>query len=109
MSWSAQHRCGTPLLWRVGCGPSPSGCCSRRDLPGPVQRCAHGAGDAQERTRMAEVVGPGDPDDGSGAAGPMSVLVVIPTYNERDNIEPLLTRLHAAVPDADALVVDDGS
>ena len=58
---------------------------------------------------MAEVVGPGDPDDVSGAAGPMSVLVVIPTYNERDNIEPLLTRLHAAVPDADALVVDDGS
>jgi dolichol-phosphate mannosyltransferase len=37
------------------------------------------------------------------------VLVVIPTYNERDNIEPLLTRLHTAVPDADALVVDDGS
>ena len=42
-----------------------------------------------------------------GSAG--SVLVVIPTYNERDNIEPLLARLHAAVPDADALVVDDGS
>jgi dolichol-phosphate mannosyltransferase len=37
------------------------------------------------------------------------VLVVIPTYNERDNIEQLLTRLHAAVPGADALVVDDGS
>ena len=32
-----------------------------------------------------------------GPAG--SVLVVIPTYNERDNIEPLLARLHAAVPD----------
>jgi dolichol-phosphate mannosyltransferase len=42
-----------------------------------------------------------------GSAG--SVLVVIPTYNERDNIEPLLARLHAAVPEADALVVDDGS
>jgi len=38
-----------------------------------------------------------------------SVLVVIPTYNERDNLEPLLTRMHAAVPDADVLVVDDGS
>ena len=37
------------------------------------------------------------------------MLVVIPTYNERDNIEPLLARLHAAVPDADVLVVDDGS
>jgi dolichol-phosphate mannosyltransferase len=61
---------------------------------------------------MTEPVGPGDPDgtrDGGGPGGPASVLVVIPTYNERDNLEPLLTRLHAAVPDADALVVDDGS
>ena len=37
------------------------------------------------------------------------VLVVIPTYNERDNLEPLLARMHAVVPDADVLVVDDGS
>jgi dolichol-phosphate mannosyltransferase len=37
------------------------------------------------------------------------VLVVTPTYNERLNIEPVLTRLRAAVPDADVLVVDDGS
>lgn len=37
------------------------------------------------------------------------VLVVIPTYNERDNIGPVLSRLHAAVPQAHALVVDDGS
>ena len=47
------------------------------------------------------------PDGSATAAG--SVLVVIPTYNERDNIEPLLVRLHAAVPEADALIVDDGS
>lgn len=37
------------------------------------------------------------------------VLVVIPTYNERDNLEPIVTRLHAALPKAHALVVDDGS
>ncbi|HEX2130951.1 MAG TPA: polyprenol monophosphomannose synthase [Actinophytocola sp.] len=37
------------------------------------------------------------------------VLVVIPTYNERDNIEPIVTRLHAALPKAHVLVVDDGS
>jgi dolichol-phosphate mannosyltransferase len=37
------------------------------------------------------------------------VLVVIPTYDERDNLGPLLSRLHAAVPAADVLVVDDGS
>jgi dolichol-phosphate mannosyltransferase len=37
------------------------------------------------------------------------VLVVIPTYNEADNLEPILDRLHAAVPSASVLVVDDGS
>jgi dolichol-phosphate mannosyltransferase len=35
--------------------------------------------------------------------------VVIPTYNERDNIERILGRLFSAVPAAHALVVDDAS
>ena len=37
------------------------------------------------------------------------MLVIIPTYNERENLPPILDRLLAAVPDADVLVVDDGS
>ncbi|HEX7662514.1 MAG TPA: polyprenol monophosphomannose synthase [Pseudonocardiaceae bacterium] len=37
------------------------------------------------------------------------VLVIIPTYNERDNLGPILDRLAAALPTAHALVVDDGS
>jgi dolichol-phosphate mannosyltransferase len=37
------------------------------------------------------------------------VLVIIPTYNERENIVTILGRLRAAVPHADALVVDDNS
>ncbi|WP_158889433.1 polyprenol monophosphomannose synthase [Amycolatopsis anabasis] len=37
------------------------------------------------------------------------VLVVIPTYNERENIGPILRRLHEALPAVHALVVDDGS
>src|SRR5829696_5591774 len=37
------------------------------------------------------------------------VLVVIPTYNEAENLEALVGRLRASVPEADALVVDDGS
>ena len=45
------------------------------------------------------------PDD----AGPRSVLVVIPTYNERDNVEEILRRLLAATPQVHALVVDDAS
>ncbi len=37
------------------------------------------------------------------------VLVIVPTYNEKDNIERVVGRLRAAVPAADVLVVDDGS
>jgi dolichol-phosphate mannosyltransferase len=37
------------------------------------------------------------------------VLVVIPTYNESENIEPIVGRVRTAVPSADVLVVDDGS
>ena len=39
----------------------------------------------------------------------MRVLVVVPTYDERDNLLPIAARLHAAVPEAHLLVVDDGS
>jgi dolichol-phosphate mannosyltransferase len=38
-----------------------------------------------------------------------SVLVVIPTYNEIDNLETVVRRVLAAVPGAHVLVVDDGS
>lgn len=37
------------------------------------------------------------------------VLVVVPTYNERENLRPLLTRLHTTAPHVDVLVVDDAS
>jgi dolichol-phosphate mannosyltransferase len=37
------------------------------------------------------------------------VLVVVPTYDERENIELIAARLHSAVPDAHLLVVDDRS
>ena len=39
----------------------------------------------------------------------MRVLVVLPTFNEALNIEAILERLRAAVPDADLLVIDDSS
>jgi len=35
--------------------------------------------------------------------------VVIPTYNERDNIESLIEEIHRYVPDAHILIVDDNS
>jgi dolichol-phosphate mannosyltransferase len=36
-------------------------------------------------------------------------LVVIPTYNESENIERMLTRIKESLPEAGILVVDDGS
>jgi dolichol-phosphate mannosyltransferase len=36
-------------------------------------------------------------------------LVVVPTYDEAENIEMVLGRIRAAVPDLDILVVDDAS
>ncbi|MGH9100683.1 MAG: glycosyltransferase, partial [Acidimicrobiales bacterium] len=39
----------------------------------------------------------------------MRILVVVPTYNEAANVEALVREVHAALPDAGILVVDDGS
>ncbi|MCW2501273.1 MAG: glycosyl transferase [Frankiales bacterium] len=38
-----------------------------------------------------------------------SVLVIVPTYNESENLDVIAARLHAAVPEAHLLVVDDNS
>ncbi|MCC6497861.1 MAG: polyprenol monophosphomannose synthase [Propionibacteriaceae bacterium] len=37
------------------------------------------------------------------------VLVIIPTYNESENLRPITARIRAAVPDAHILVADDNS
>lgn len=39
----------------------------------------------------------------------MKALIIIPTYNERENIESLLERIFAYVPSAEVLIVDDNS
>ncbi|PCC75120.1 dolichol-phosphate mannosyltransferase [Nannocystis exedens] len=36
-------------------------------------------------------------------------LVLLPTYNERDNVEPITAAILAALPDARVLIIDDGS
>jgi dolichol-phosphate mannosyltransferase len=46
----------------------------------------------------------GVPDDPAGRAA-----VIIPTYNERENLEEILGRVRVSAPDADVLVVDDNS
>ena len=37
------------------------------------------------------------------------ILIVIPTYNERENLPLIVGRVHTALPDVHILVVDDGS
>ena len=37
------------------------------------------------------------------------IVIVMPTYNERQNLEPIAGRVRAALPEADLLVVDDSS
>ncbi len=39
----------------------------------------------------------------------IKTLVIIPTYNERDNIAELIRAIRTHTPEADVLVVDDGS
>ncbi len=48
--------------------------------------------------------GAGGRDGGIGR-----VAVIMPTYNERDNLEAMAARVRAAVPGADLLIVDDNS
>src|SRR4051812_47678854 len=42
-------------------------------------------------------------------APPGRLLVSMATYNERDNVLPLIAAVHEVAPIADVLVIDDGS
>jgi dolichol-phosphate mannosyltransferase len=43
------------------------------------------------------------------ASPAVSAVVVLPTYNERDNVTEILTAIRTTVPEADVIVVDDRS
>ncbi|HEU4426071.1 MAG TPA: polyprenol monophosphomannose synthase [Pilimelia sp.] len=48
-------------------------------------------------------------DSQEGYPGVGRVLVVIPTYNEAENVGPITERVRRAVPEVDVLVADDNS
>lgn len=50
-----------------------------------------------------------DKTDMTAAHSVIKLLILIPTYNEADNIDQLLTALRQSVPAADILVLDDSS
>jgi dolichol-phosphate mannosyltransferase len=49
----------------------------------------------------------GPPEHGIAELG--RILVIVPTYNEAENVEPIVARIRAAVPEAHVLVADDNS
>src|SRR3982751_5606279 len=64
--------------------------------PAPYQR--------QERAESGGTV-----SEAEGYPGVGRVLVVIPTYNEADNVRLITSRVRRAVPSVDILVADDNS
>jgi dolichol-phosphate mannosyltransferase len=46
---------------------------------------------------------------GERDAAPGRVVIVMPTYNERQNLEIMAGRIRESIPEADLLVVDDNS
>ncbi|MEY9925991.1 GT2 family glycosyltransferase [Catenulispora sp. GP43] len=59
-------------------------------------------GATPDQTRRSET-------DVESDAKALSVLVIIPTYNESENLEKIVARVHAANPDVHVLVADDNS
>jgi dolichol-phosphate mannosyltransferase len=53
----------------------------------------------------------GQVDSGDDAAGQPSrrTLVIVPTYNERENLPLIVARVRKSLPDVHILIVDDGS
>ena len=52
---------------------------------------------------------PGDGARQEDASPSRRTLVIIPTYNERENLPLIVGRVHRARPDVHVLIVDDGS
>lgn len=48
-------------------------------------------------------------DDAAQFADLGRILVIVPTYNERENVERITARIRAAVPEAEILIADDNS
>src|SRR5258707_2308365 len=62
---------------------------------------------APQRTSPAEA---GTLTETEPPRGPLGrVVVIIPTYNEHENLDPIVARVRGSVPEADVLVVDDNS
>ena len=116
------RRSTLPLLARARCARGDRRLRARapRCAPGWIFRRIYGAHGIRVRMRAARVCRPRlrsstsswrrRSRDGRSESHTMSdTLVFIPAWNEEDNLPAVLDALHAELPDADVLVVDDGS
>jgi len=67
-------------------------------MPNPVEQIEEQPGPEHDQSRDTRELAPLP-----------RVLVIIPAYNESATIGDVVTQLHRALPDADVLVIDDGS
>ena len=72
-----------------------------------VIRAQQRRGDAEGAMSGKSCQSKTDPELSAAPVG--KVAVIIPTYNERENIEAIIDRVRTSVPGADVLVVDDNS
>ena len=98
---SAPFANGGPNLRCATCAraPQPARQGSLHEITGPTGRPRRQTGEGRQKLAGKDV-----------ARTPVGrVAVIMPTYNERENLEAMAGRVRAAVPDADLLVVDDNS
>lgn len=96
------HRAGRGLGTRAGTPRPDAG--SRHRQPGTGT-----AGSRQGGGNVIEQSGAADGAEPTSYPGLGRVLVVVPTYNEADNIRQITRRLRQAVPNVDLLIADDAS
>lgn len=77
--------------------------CGRRDQRPPCQRPASALGDSVAPSLRCGSV------NGVSTTTGQRTIVVLPTYDERENVGRLLAAVRSTLPDADILVVDDNS
>src|SRR5579863_9316232 len=95
--------------WWAGSSAGSSAPCSPFPSPVPSRSSCGSCGSPRPRRRNWKSWGAGVPPRRSHRLPAVRVLVVLPTFNEAENIERVLRRIRAALPDAGVLVVDDGS
>src|SRR5258708_392679 len=93
-----------PAPLSVGPG-RPSRC-----RPGQRDRISFFASGARPHPQRSSSAEAGTLTETDPPRGPLGhVVVIIPTYNEHENLDSIVARVRGSVPEADVLVVDDNS